>query len=516
MAHPWNWKRPWASLFARRWLRDPTLARLFGSGANTFAGVGVSEDSALNIAAFFQGVGLISAHIAAVPLDHYKRGLGRVKTALTGSKLDKLFNQAPNPEMTPFTMRETMQAHLLTWGNAYAEIEWNNLDQPIGLWPITPDRVTVYRDRESQAIRYRVAGSNGDRSVESENMFHPPGLGFDGLVGYSVIARARQSLGLSSAAERYGATFFGNGGSFGGTLTTPDDLDETQEGELRARIDRLHQGPDRAHKFLILSNGLKYEKFAIPPDDAQFLETRTFQVEEIARWLNLPPHKLKHLEHATFSNIEQQNLDYYTDTLWTWYERWEDEIRRKLIPASEWNLQFAKFNINALLRGDIKSRYDAYAVGKTAGFLSINDIHDKEDMPPVAGGDVYLQPLNMIPADQFKAYTDKQLQPPPAPAAPTPPATSEADVATANTRAALAEATAAAAREELALRRQELEDVRARPVVGAIRWDGWLVDGGVGRAVSKSLTPPHWSYRLPFFAKVREGVYQASPREERP
>jgi HK97 family phage portal protein len=405
-------RSPFQALFDTRGfsLRDPALARLWGGGTSTAAGVSVSEDSAFNIAAYFQGVGMIAADLAGMPLDHLKRD-GRKKTNQANSKLTQLFNKAPNPEMTAFIFKETLQGHLLSWGNAFAEIEWNNAMQPIGLWPITPDRVTVLRNGQGRIV-YRITPSN--RTIEAEDMLHVPGFGFDGLIGYSVIARARQSLGLMAAAERYGATFFGNGASFGGVLTVQNDLDEAQQAELKAKIDREHRGADKAHKLLLLTNveGMKFERLGIPPNDAQFLETRKFQLAEIARWLNLPLRKLKDYDREGVTASGQQNLDYLTDTMMPWIQRWEAEIVRKLISRSEWNLEYVKLNFASILRGDMKSRYDAYNTAIQAGFFSVNDVLEKEDLDPIDGGDIYRAPLNAMPLSLYEDYWDKKVNPP--------------------------------------------------------------------------------------------------------
>ena len=410
-------------------LRDPALARLLGRGTETYSGVTVSEDSALNISAYFRGVALIAGHIAAMPLIHYGSDgkAQKTKTKLKKSKIYGLLHDQANPEQTAFVFKETLQAHLLTWGNAYAEIEWNNNHDPVGLWTISPDRVSVYRDPEPNAagdheIRYRVSSTSGAPwSVRQRDMIHIPGLGYDGLIGYSVIARARQSLGLMVATERYGSTFFGNGASFGGILSTDDDMDKTQRDELQAEIERLHRGPDRAHRFLVLWNGLKYERMAVPPEDAQFLATRQFGVVEMARWLGVPPHKLYDLDRSTFSNIEQQGLEYFTDTLWAWQERWEQELNRKLIPSSERYLQFIEFMHDGILRTDIKTRYDAYNIGHQGGWLSVNEIREKENLNPVPGGDLHMAPMNMIALESFKDWSDSKLNPPKPPAPATPP-----------------------------------------------------------------------------------------------
>jgi len=401
-------------------LKDRSLAKYFNDGQKGLAGVTVTEDSAYTYAAFWQGVGLIAGHIASFPLIPYKRLPNGGKERQAGTRLYRLLHDEFNPYMSSFTAREVMQAHALTWGNAYAEIERDNAGRPLNLWPITPDRVQPYFETDGN-VYYRVYGLSGQQVIiPARDMIHVAGLGFDGLCGYGVVRKARESLGLAMAAERFGAAFFGNGSTFGGILTAPESVafDDEDEADLRASIEKFHQGVERAHRFLILHNGLSYQNLGIPPKDAEFLETRRFQIEEVARWLNLPPHKLKHLDRSTNNNIEHQGIEYHTDTLWPWQVRWEQEFNRKLIPSLERNLQFVEFMPDAVLRGDIASRYAAYAIGRQWGWLSADDVRDKENMNPLPNesGQIYLVPMNMAPANRINDLIDAQVRPDPAPA----------------------------------------------------------------------------------------------------
>lgn len=402
---------------------SPELARLWADPPAA-AGIAVNERSALNYSAVFDAVWTISVQMASFPLIHYKRLPNGGKERFTGSQLYELLDDAPNPEMTAPVFRETLQAHALTWGNAYAEIERDGAGRAIALWPITPDRVAVLRDKYTQAIFYDVSreGSGSDQ-ISSENMLHIPGLGFDGTMGYSVIAKARESLSLGLATERFGGAFFGNGSTFGGVLQHPGNVTKDLQQQIREGIDKLHNGPDRAHKFLVLGGGMKYERLGIPPEDAQFLETRQFQIEEVCRWFHLPPHKLKKLDRATNNNIEHQNIEYYIDCLAPWCKRWEKEIKRKLIPRAERRIQLVEHLVDGMLRGDVASRYAAYAVGRQWGWLSADDVREKENLNPIPkdAGKIYLVPQNMAPADRINDIIDKQVEPTPTPVAPAAP-----------------------------------------------------------------------------------------------
>jgi HK97 family phage portal protein len=301
------------------------------------SGVVVNESTALNYSAVWAAVTLISSQIGNLPLVLYKKD-GKGKTRYEGHPLYRLIHDRPNPEMTSFALREVLQAHVLTWGNNYAEIERNGSGRPSALWPITPDRVTPFR--RSAIARCNIASATRRRGRHHRCRRHAPHprARVDGTCGYSVISKARESFGLGIATERFGSTFFGNGATFGGVISYPGPRPtELADKNYREALEQKHQGPERAHKLLALYNGAKYERMGIPPNDAQFLETRTFQIDEVARWFNLPPHKLKELARSTNNNIEQQNLEYYIDCLAPWLKRWEQELNEKLISPLERN-----------------------------------------------------------------------------------------------------------------------------------------------------------------------------------
>jgi HK97 family phage portal protein len=418
-----------ASLLSRFWdsvrsfridpknAKDPALARLFDGGP-VAAGVHVNNWNALTYSAVWSAVGQISSTVASLPLKFYKRLPDGGKEAYVSHRLYELLHDNPNPEMTSFIFREMLQAHVLTWGNAYAEIERDGASRPVALWPIPPDRCDPVRD-EAGRLAYRVRGVGGFRDVviPAMDMLHVPGLGFDGMEGYSVIEKARESFGLGLAAERFGATFFGNGSTFGGFLSHPARLSPEARQNLQESL-KKHEGPSKAHRILLLQEGMTYlERKGIPPNDAQFLQTREFQIQEVARWFRISPYKLGDLSRATFSNIEHQAIEYYTDTIRPWLVRWEQEINRKLVSPLERRQQFAAFVIEGALRGDVHSRYSAYAVGRQWGWLSADDVRELENMNPLPRGQgrIYLLPQNMVPADRIGEIIDKQVEPTPSP-----------------------------------------------------------------------------------------------------
>lgn len=396
---------------------SPELARLWSSPASS-TGIGVGESEALSYSPFWACVRNISEDLASLPLFFYKRLPDGGKQLLTTHKLYRLLHDEPNPEMSSMDFRETLQGHVLTWGNGYAEIVRDAAGMPRQLWPLFPDRVSVKRRYATGELYYEVMRDDGGFDVvAAEDMFHISGFSRDGINGYSVIAKAREPIGLGLATERFGGKFFGNGATFGGVISlgAGERLTPQAEKNFREQINAGHQGVDYSHKFLLLQGDAKYARLGIPPEDAQFLETRLHQVEEICRWFRMPPHKIGHLERSTNNNIEHQGIEYYADTLRPWCVRWEQAILRKLVAPSERMIQFAEHKIDGVLRGDTLARYQAYHFAIQDGWMSANDARKLENLNPIANGDVYLVPRNMIPADRLDEVIDKEVAPTPAP-----------------------------------------------------------------------------------------------------
>lgn len=354
--------------------------------------------------AVYACVRILAETIASLPLLVYER-MPRGKQRAPTHPLYPLLHDAPNDEMTSFTFRETMMSHLLLWGNAYAEIEWDNGGRPRALWPLLPDRTFPRRNQETLNLEYVTTLTDGSQVVlPKEKVLHIPGLGFDGLVGYSPIHMARQAIGLGMATEKFGSLFFGQGTNLGGIAEHPNALSDKAYERLEKSLNETYSGLGRSHRILLLEEGMKFQKLGIPPEEAQFLETRKFQTNEIARIYRVPPHLIGDLERATFSNVEQQSIDFAVHTIRPWLVRWEQAINSRMLFNSD--RFFSEFIMDGLLRGDIKSRYDAYAVGRQNGWLSANDIREMENMNPIEGGDVYLVNGNMIPADQAKGVSE--------------------------------------------------------------------------------------------------------------
>lgn len=372
----------------------------FGS---TSSGKVVNERTAIQTTAVYACVRVLSEAIAALPLQTY-RYTSNGKEKAVDHNLYHLLHNEPNPEMTSFVFRETLMGHLLLWGNAYAQIIRDGRGKVIALYPLMPDKMNVDRNDKGDLI-YIYQKDGMSYVLKSEEVLHIPGLGFDGLVGYSPIAMAKNAIGMAIATEEYGAKFFSNGANPGGVLEHPGVVKDPAR--IRESWNSVYQGTGNAHKVAVLEEGMKFQSIGIPPEQAQFLETRKFQINEIARIYRVPPHMIGDLEKSSFSNIEQQSLEFVMYTLDPWVVRWEQSIVRSLISPKEKKEYFVKFNVNGLLRGDYQSRMSGYAVGRQNGWLSADDIRELEDMnklPIGSGGDKYLVNGNMVDISHAGAW----------------------------------------------------------------------------------------------------------------
>ncbi len=372
-----------------------------GDVANS-SGVRVDQETALMYAPFFAGVRVIAEDLGALPLFLYER-LKRGKARATSHPLYTLLHDAPNDMMGAMAFREALQGHALTWGGGAAYVVTHERTGVIEeLWPLRPDRLHVKvrqlgRGRAERWFQY-VDDVNGIyANLAPGEVLYVNGLGFDGLRGYSVVELAANSIGLGLATEHYGAKTFSNG-SAPAAPCPAENLSPEARKRMADDWENIHRGIDRAHRVAILEEGVTWQQVGLPNDANQFLETRKLQVTDMARWLRLPPHKIGDLERATFSNIEQQQLDYVSSALNSWLVRWEQAILTQLLLPEERRRYFVEHLVDALLRGDTMTRYQAYAVGRQWGWMSANDVRERENMNPVDGGDAYLVPLNMVPA----------------------------------------------------------------------------------------------------------------------
>ena len=399
--------------------RDKPENRTAGSAytfyiGGTTAGKTVTERSAMQMTAVYSCVRILAEAVAGLPLHLYKYTDGGGKEKALNHPLYRLLHDEPNPEMSSFVFRETLMTHLLLWGNAYAQVIRNGKGEVIALYPLMPNKMSVDRDENGRLYYTYYRGSdeaikNKDFAVtlQPSDVLHIPGLGFDGLVGYSPIAMAKNAIGMAIACEEYGAKFFANGAAPGGVLEHPGTIKDPQR--VRESWQSTFGGSGNANKIAVLEEGMKYTPIGISPEQAQFLETRKFQINEIARIFRVPPHMVGDLEKSSFSNIEQQSLEFVKYTLDPWVIRWEQSIQRALLSQGEKAEYFVKFNLEGLLRGDYQSRMNGYAIGRQNGWMSANDIRELENLdriPVEEGGDLYLINGNMLPMKNAGAFAN--------------------------------------------------------------------------------------------------------------
>ena len=401
--------------------RDKPQDRTAGSGyafyfGGTTSGKAVTERSAMQMTAVYSCVRILAEAVAGLPLHLYRYKEDGGKEKALDHPLYLLLHDEPNPEMSSFVFRETLMTHLLLWGNAYAQIIRNGKGEVIALYPLMPNRMVVDRDIHGQ-LYYQYTRSTEEAptmkgvtvNLPPSDVLHIPGLGFDGLVGYSPIAMAKNAIGMAIACEEYGAKFFANGAAPGGVLEHPGTIKDPQR--VRESWQSTFGGSGNSNKIAVLEEGMKYTPIGISPEQAQFLETRKFQINEIARIFRVPPHMVGDLEKSSFSNIEQQSLEFVKYTLEPWLVRWEQSIQRILLSPEEKKSYFAKFNVEGLLRGDYASRMTGYATARQNGWMSANDIRELENMdriPAEEGGDLYLINGNMLPLRNAGAFADTQ------------------------------------------------------------------------------------------------------------
>ena len=395
--------------------RTPGSSYSFFFGGTT-SGKPVNEHTAMQMTAVYSCVRILAEAVAGLPLHLYKYTDNGGKEKALSHSLYFLLHDEPNPEMSSFVFRETLMTHLLLWGNAYAQIIRNGKGEVIALYPLMPNRMKVDRDSRGNLYysytRYldEAPALNGITvTLRPSDVLHIPGLGFDGLVGYSPIAMAKNAIGLAMATEEYGAKFFANGAAPGGVLEHPGTIKDPQK--VKDSWNMAYQGSGNAHKVAVLEEGMKYQQIGISPEQAQFLETRKFQINEIARIFRVPPHMVGDLEKSSFSNIEQQSLEFVKYTLDPWVIRWEQAISRSLLSPSEKKEYFSKFNVDGLLRGDYVSRMNGYATARQNGWMSANDIRELEDLdriPAELGGDLYLINGNMTKLHDAGIFANKK------------------------------------------------------------------------------------------------------------
>lgn len=354
-------------------------------GPATAAGVTVTPQTALGVPAALRAVTLLAGAVASLPLKVYRKTEGGRELAVSHWAYD-LLHRKPNPLMTPFTFKELIMNHLLLNGNFYALIDQG------ALWPIDPNRVVVEQDQKTGAITYRVSTVKGQQVFNPADVLHVLGTTLDGIRGVSPITLARESIGGAIAELRHGQSFFKNGANPSGVLQHPGHLGPEAAETLRKSWRDKYTGSDNAGKVAVLEEGMTFQPVSLSNKDSQWLESRQVTVLDVARIFGVPPALLGHLEKASYSSQEAQNLEFLTHSLRPWLTRIEQACNRSLLGHSS---LYCEFTTGDLLRTDLKSRFDAYRTALAAGFMSVNEVRKLENLPAVDGGDKLFRPLNM-------------------------------------------------------------------------------------------------------------------------
>lgn len=398
--------------------RDPALIKMFGLGRGTAAGVAVDEEKAVGYPPFWRGVNIICNGVAKPGVAVYRRLSNDEREKDRRHPAHPLLTRKPNRYLQSGEFRRLLQFWALTWGNGCAWIRRNNAGQPIDIWPLLPDRTTAHVvDDQNQEVQdsygdgsrlvyvSRVAGK--PVTFPAEDVIHIHGLGFDGYSGYPVVELMKESLGLGIAAQEYGSRFFGNGATASGIVMAPPGMKPEQMGEYSRAIKEGSEGLGKAHKLLVLGNGTEFKQLTIPPEHAQFLQTREFQTRDVANIIGVQSHKLGDPTRTSYNSLEQSNQEHLDDDLDPWLQTWEDECGDKLLAESEKesDSHYVEFNRSSLIRMDAAAKAASYSSGRQWSYLSANDIRKMENMPPIEGGDVYLAPANMVPTTMLGTMT---------------------------------------------------------------------------------------------------------------
>ncbi len=398
-------------------LNNPSkwLIHLLG-GNDTYSGEQVTTKEAINIAVVYACVRILSNHVAMLPLQLFKNKAGK-RIRASDHEIAKIIEFRPNPYMTPFQFKQTMESHRQLYGNAFAEIEWSKNGYPKALWILNPTKTKVVAEKDTNGNikRYLVQTTlpNGEIAyLKYTSVLHIKGLSTDGLNGKSPIEVARETIGIQIAGQRFTGQFYQNGTMSSGVLKVPQQLKPEAKEIIRQEWEKFNKGLENSHRVAILDAGLDYQALGIKQSDAQYIETQRFSVAEIARIYNVPPHMLADLERATFSNIEQQSLEFVRDTLSPLLISWEQELAYQLFTEDEFfsSKYYFKFNLNSLLRGDSAARANYYEKMMHLGIYSINEVRELEDRDKIDNGDKHYMSLNYIDIDLMNEYQKGKIK----------------------------------------------------------------------------------------------------------
>ncbi|ELW9236319.1 phage portal protein [Proteus mirabilis] len=390
---------------SRKVITSSELSELIGLSYDTYSGRKVSTQLAMQLTSVFSCVRVLAESVGMLPCSLYEQLESGNKRA-TKERLHKLLAVKPNNYMTPQELWELLIACLCLRGNFYAYKVYA-LGEVVELLPLDPSCVTPKLNNQWEP-EYQVTFPNGkSETLTQQEIWHVRIFTLDGLVGLSPIAYARQAIGLGLATEEHGARLFGNGAVTSGVLQTEQELSDLAFDRLKRDFEENHQGLTNAHKPLILEMGLKWQQISLSAEDAQFLETRKFQLEEICRIFRVPLHMVQNTDRATFNNIENLGIGFINYSLVPYLIRIEQRINAGLVKASKQGTFYAKFKTGALLRGDMKSRFEAYSTGINWGIYSPNECRELEELNPREGGDIYLTPMNMTTKPETQKQEEK-------------------------------------------------------------------------------------------------------------
>ena len=368
---------------------NTTLAQFIESlGFGTsYTGITVTDKSALTLSAVYACVKVLAETIAELPVDKFTRtATGKERVT---DDIDHLVSTSPSPLYTSYQFRLAMQACVSLYGNAYATIDTAKNGKPSKLTIVDPGKVEIKRVEESGEIIYVIDGKG---VLEPWQMLHIKGMSFDGIVGLSPLAYHMEAISNGLALQEYGNRFFGQGSLASGVITRPGAISKEAMQALRTEWETTYKGRDNQHKIMILDAGMKFDQISIAPEQAQFIASRNYNVQDIARVYRLPLHMVGDLSRSTNNNIEQQSLEFVQYTMLPWIKNWEQELDRKLIKG---NKEYFKFNVNALARGDMAARSAYYVQAIQNGWMSPNEVRELENMNRREGGDIYLTPMNL-------------------------------------------------------------------------------------------------------------------------
>ncbi len=378
---------------------------LLNRGSMSKTGLYIDETNALKISTVFSCVRILSETVASMPLITY-RSTDKGKERAIDHSLYALLHNRPNPEISPYTFNQMVVAHMSLWGNAYCQIIFSGDGRPMEFWPLLPNKMTVVRNLITTELEYTYTRPDGKPVLfKPRDLLHIKLLTLDGIIGLSPIGYAREAMGLALAEEEYAARFFGNGANLGGIVEHPHQISPSAYKNLKESINEQYVGLENSHRVMILEEGMKFSKLGLPPEDAQLLMSRKFQIEEIARMYRVPLHLLNSLDKATNNNIEQLSQEFIFYSIKPWLVNIEQEIRYKCLGIRQDRNIFCEYLVDSLLRGDTSVRFEAYSKARERGWMSVNDIREKENMNRIEGGDTYLTPLNYIPTEFIDEYT---------------------------------------------------------------------------------------------------------------